>query len=57
MTEGDFTFSARGFGALPGDLAILIANLADNHFPPEGKKFEKWHILLIKEELFVIRIE
>ena len=42
-------------GAWPG--GSENTNVAHNHSPPQANFSEKWHILLIKEEIFVVRIE
>ena len=52
-----YTFSARGLGPGQGGWKICNANVAHNHSPPQVKYFEKFHVLLIKEDISVKRIE
>ena len=56
-----YTFSALG-GLPVGSLARGVgkkfnASVANKYSPTPAKIFEKWYILLIKEGVFVIRIE
>ena len=52
-----YAFVDRRLGDCPGGLEIFNANVAHNHSPLQAKVFEKRHILLVKEDIFVIIIE